>query len=162
MSALQVVVSTQGDQEMARSLDQQLQPLMQQARNRGALVLFLINIGDIWLHRWGDKQQAKVLYREGLSLWRDLQRVEQGIGIVKALAGLAEVAAAQGQAERAGRLFGAAASLLPSDQLLPGGREQTCRCGSCAVSMQRPSRSDGAAGQAMTEEQAITEALQDA
>src|SRR2546430_16210710 len=87
---------------------------MQRSRNGGALVLFLINIGDIWLHRWGEKQQAKVLYRESLSLWRNLQPVEQGIGIVKALAGLAEVAAAQGRAERAGRLFGAADSLLPS------------------------------------------------
>src|SRR5207247_105599 len=41
LSSLQVVVSTQGDQEMARLLDQQLQPLMQRARTRGALVLFL-------------------------------------------------------------------------------------------------------------------------
>jgi hypothetical protein len=54
-----------------------------------------------------------VLYREVLSLWEDLQRVEHGTGIVKALAGLAEVMAAQGQAERAGRLFGAADNLLP-------------------------------------------------
>src|SRR5262249_34035609 len=117
VSALQVMVSTPGDEEMARFRARQLQLLMQQARSRGAVVLFLINMGDIWLHRWGDKQQAKVLYREGLSLWRDLQSVGQGIGIVKALAGLAEVAAAQGRAERAGRLFGTAASLLPSNSL---------------------------------------------
>src|SRR5438067_11298627 len=51
LSSLQTMVSTQSDQQMARSLDQQLQRLMQQARNRGALGLFLINMGDMWLHR---------------------------------------------------------------------------------------------------------------
>jgi hypothetical protein len=56
LSALAVMASTQGDKEMARSLDQQLQPLMQQARNRGELGILLINIGDIWLHRYGDEQ----------------------------------------------------------------------------------------------------------
>src|SRR5262249_19464449 len=63
VSALQVILSTQGEEQTARSLYQQSLPLMQQARNRGALVLFLINMGEIWLHRWGDKQQAEVLYR---------------------------------------------------------------------------------------------------
>jgi predicted ATPase len=161
LSSLQVVVSTQGDQEMARFLDRQLQPLMQRARNRGALVLFLINIGDIWLHRWGDKQQAKVLYRESLSLWRNLQRVEQGIGIIKALAGLAEVAAAQGQAERAGRLLGAADSLLPSDSVY---REDVNRhVAEARANLDAVTFEAGwSAGQTMTEEQAITEALQDA
>ncbi len=161
LNALQVMVSTQGDQEMARLLDQQLQPLMQQARNRGALVLFLINIGDIWLHRWGDKQQAKMLYRESLSLWRDLQRVEQGIGIVKALAGLAEVAAAQGRAERAGRLFGAAERLLAPSSMFRD--EMNSRVADARVHLDTAAFEAGwATGQAMTQEQAITEALQDA
>jgi predicted ATPase len=161
LSALQVMASTQGDQELARSLDQQLQPLMQQARNRGAVVLLLINIGDIWLHRWGNEQQAKVLYRESLSLWRNLQRVEQGIGIVKGLAGLAEVAAAQGQAERAGRLFGAADSLLPSNSLY---REDVNRRSAAARAHLDAAAFEAgwSAGQAMTQEQAITLALQDA
>ena len=160
LSAMQVMVSTQGDQEMARFLDQQLQPLMQQARNRGALVLFLITCGDIWLHRWGDKQQAKVLYRASLSLWRNLQRVEQGIGILKALAGLAEVAAAQGQAERAGRLLGAADSLLPSDSVY---REDVNRhVAEARAHLDAMTFQAGwSAGQAMTQEQAITLALQD-
>ena len=160
LSALQVVVSTQGDQEMVRSLDHQLQPLMQQARNRGALVVFLINIGDLWLHRWGDKPQAKVLYREGLSLWRNLQRVEQGIGIVRALAGLAEVAAAQGQAERAGRLFGAADSLFPSDSVY---REDVNRhVAEARAHLNAATFEAGwATGQAMTQEQAVADALQE-
>jgi predicted ATPase len=160
LSALQVMASTQGDQVMARSLDQQLQPLMQQARNRGAVVLLLINIGDIWLHRWGNEQQAKVLYRESLSLWRNLQRVEQGIGIVKGLAGLAEVAATQGQAERAGRLFGAADSLLPSGSLYR--EDVNKRVAAARANLDAATFEAGwAAGRVMTQEQAITDALQD-
>src|SRR5260370_40211110 len=54
---------------------------------------------------------AKASYREGLRLWHEMQQVEQRLGIVKGLAGLAEIAAAQG---RAGRLFGAASRLLPA------------------------------------------------
>jgi predicted ATPase len=161
LSALQVMVSTQGDQEMARLLDQQLQPLMQQARNRGPLGMILINIGDIWLHHWGDKQQAKVLYRESLSLWQELQRVEQGIGIVRALAGLAEVAAAQGQAGRAGRLFGAAERLLAPSSMFHD--EMNSRVAEARANLDAATFEAGwAAGQAMTQEQAIAEALQDA
>jgi predicted ATPase len=161
VSALEVMASTQGDEELARSLDQELQLLTQQARNRGALVLFLINVGDILLHRFGDKPQAKVLYREGLSLWQNLQHVQQGIGIVKALAGLAEVAAAQGQAERAGRLFGAADSLLPATSMFRNDlnrRVAAARAGLDAGTFE----AGWSAGQAMTQEQAITLALQDA
>jgi predicted ATPase len=161
LSALEVMASTQGDQELARLLDQQLQPLMQQARNRGALVLFLINVGDVWLRHFGDAQQARTLYRQSLSLWRDLQRTEQGIGIAKALAGLAEVAAVQGQAERAGRLFGAAERLLaPSNMFCD---EMNSRVAQARVHLDAATFEAGwAAGQAMTQEQAITEALQDA
>jgi predicted ATPase len=161
LSLLQAMVSSQGDQEMARSLDQQLQPLMQQLKHREVLALHLINIGEIWLHHYRDEQQAKVLYREGLSLWQDRQRVEQGIGVVKALAGLAEVAAAQGQAERAGRLFGAAHSLLPSHSLYR--EEVNRRTAAARLRLDAATFEAGwAAGQVMTQEQAITEALQDA
>jgi tetratricopeptide (TPR) repeat protein len=161
LSALEAMVSTQGDQEMAHSLDQQLQQLMQQAWDRGALGLYLINIGDIWLHRLADEQQAKAHYREGLSLWQDLQRVGNELGIVKGLAGLAEVAAAQGQSERAGRLFGAAARLLPATSSY--GEEIHRRSDAARTHLDAATFEVGwAAGQAMTEEQAVTLALQDA
>jgi tetratricopeptide (TPR) repeat protein len=58
LSALEIMASIQDDEKMARFMDQQLQPLMEQARNRGVLGLFLMNIGDLWLHRFGDEQQA--------------------------------------------------------------------------------------------------------
>ena len=161
LSALEVTISSQGDQELARSLHQQLQQLIQQARNRGALGLFLITIGDIWLYRLGDEPQAKVLYREGLSLLQDLRRVGNALGIIKGLAGLAEVAAAQGQAERAGRLFGAATRLLPATSSY---REEVHRRSTAARAHLDAATFEAGwtAGQAMTVEQAITEALQDA
>jgi predicted ATPase len=58
LCALQVMALIQDDEAMARFMDQQLQPLMEQARNRGVLGLFLMNIGDLWLHRYGDEHHA--------------------------------------------------------------------------------------------------------
>ena len=160
LSFLLVIVASQGDKEMVRSLSQQSLPLMQQARKPGALGLFLINNGEMWLHSYGDEPLAKVLYRLGLSLWQDMQQGGQGIGIVKALAGLAEVAAAQGKAERAGRLFGAAAHLLPSDSLEL--QDVNGRVAAARVKLDAATFEAGlCAGQAMTQEQAMTDALQD-
>ena len=86
--------------------------------------------------------------------------MDNGLGIVKALAGLAEVAAAQGQAERAGRLFGAANSLLPPASLDREGVNK--RIAAARAHLDAATFEAGwAAGQAMTQEQAITDALQD-
>jgi len=160
LNALQGVASTQGDQELARSLYQQSLPLMRQAHNRGALGLIQINLGDLY-HQSGEERLAQVSYHEGLRLWQDMQQVEQRLGIVKGLAGLAEIAAAQGQAERAGRLFGAATRLLPATS---SSREEVhSRVTAARAHLDEASFEAGwAAGQAMTEEQAIIEALQDA
>src|SRR5947209_2803784 len=134
--------------------------LYTQAYDGGALGLYLINLGDLWL-RQGEEEQAKANYRDGLSLWQEMQQVEQQLGIVRGLAGLAEMAAAKGQAERAGRLFGAASRLLPATSSY---REEVHR-----RSAQTRTRLDAAtfeagwaAGQTMTEEQAMTLALEDA
>jgi tetratricopeptide (TPR) repeat protein len=165
LSALQGLLSTQGDQELARSLQQQSLPLMQQAHDRGALVLFLITTGDIF-HQYGERHMAQASYRQGLRLWQEMQQGEQRqgeqwLGIVKGLAGLAEVAAAQGQAERAGRLFGAASRLLPATSTY---QEEVHRRSTAARAQLDAATFEAgwAVGQAMTEEQAITEALQDA
>ena len=87
--------------------------------------------------------------------------MDNGLGIVRGLAGLAEVAAAQGQAERAGRLFGAAAGLLPAGSSYR--EEVNGRSAAARATLDAATFEAGlAAGQAMTEEQAMTEALQDA
>ena len=104
---------------------------------------------------------AQASYRQGLRLWQEMHQVEQQPGLVKGLAGLAEVAAAQGQAERAGRLFGAASRLLPATSTY---REEVHRRSAmaCAQLDAATFEAGWTAGQAMTQEQAITEALQDA
>jgi tetratricopeptide (TPR) repeat protein len=159
LSALRGMISTQGDQELLRSLDQQSLSLMQQAPNRGALGLFLINMGDIF-HQYGEEQLAQASYREGLSLWQEMHQVEQRLGIVMGLAGLARVAAAQGQAERAGRLFGAAAHLLSATTSYR--EEVNRRIAEARTRLDAATFEAGwTAGQAMTEEQAVTLALQD-
>src|SRR5262249_52950737 len=112
VSALEVVGLPQDDAETARSLCEQSLPLLGASRDRGRLGMILINVGDTWLHQYGDAHQAKTLYQQGLQLWPDMQRVDDGIGVARGLAGMAEVVAAQGQAERAGRLFGSADRLL--------------------------------------------------
>lgn len=123
--------------------------------------MILINIGDIWLHQHGGEQQAKTLYQQGLHLWQDLQRVGNGIGIVRGLAGMAEVAAAQGQAERAGRLLGAADRLLLAESLYRDDLNR--RVAEVRAHLDATAFMAGwTAGQAMTQEQAVTAALQDA
>jgi hypothetical protein len=111
-------------------------------------------LGDVW-------GEANTLYQQGLPLWQDMQRVDNGFGILRGLAGMAEVAAAQGQAERAGRLFGVADRLLPSasnyrDDLNRHVAEARSHLDATAFT------AGWTAGQAMTEEQAVTDALQDA
>jgi hypothetical protein len=161
VSALEVVVLPQGDEETARSLYEQSLPLLRASKDRGRLGMLLISMGDSWLHQYGGEQQAKMLYKQGLNLWQDMQPADNGIGIVRGLAGMAEVAAAQGQAERAGRLFGAADRLLPSASSY---REDVNRRVAPARShLDAAAFTTGwTAGQAMTEEQAVTDALQDA
>ncbi len=161
VSALEVVVLPQRDEETARSLYEQSLPLLRASRDRGRLGIILINVGDIWLHQNGDEQQAKTLYKQGLHLWQDMQRVDNGFGIVRGLAGLAEVAAAQGRAERAGRLFGVADRLLPSASNY---RDDLNRRVAAARShLDTTAFTAGwTEGQAMTQEQAISDALQDA
>jgi len=161
VSALEVVGLPQGEERLARSLYEQGLPLLRASQDRGRLGMILINFGDIWLHQSGGEQQAKMLYKQGLHLWQDLQRVDNEIGIVRGLAGLAEVAAAQGQAERAGRLFGAADRLLPAESLYRD--DVNRRVAAARDHLDAAAFTTGwTAGQAMTAEQAVTDASQDA
>jgi predicted ATPase len=160
-SALEVVGLPQGEEELARSLYEQSLPLLRASRDRGKLGMLLINVGDLWLHQSRGEQHAKTLYQQGLNLWQDLQRVDDGLGIVKGLTGLAEVAAAQGQAERAGRLFGAADRQLPPASL--DREDLNRRVAEARAHLDATAFTAGwTAGQAMTQEQAIVQALQDA
>jgi len=68
--------------------------------------------------------------------------------------------AAQGQAERAGRLLGAPARLLPSNSVYRD--DVNRRVAAARANLDAATFEAGwAAGQVMTQEQAITDALQD-
>ena len=87
--------------------------------------------------------------------------MDNGLGIVRGLIGMAEVAAAQGQAERAGRLFGVADRLLPAASLYRD--DLNSRVAQARAHLDARAFTAGwTAGQAMTEEQAVTDALQEA
>lgn len=103
----------------------------------------------------GELQQAENLLTESLRLWND---IGTHAGIARALAGLAGCAAAKGQAEEAGRLYGVAQVLLPqSSRLLTdaSGIDIDQRIATARAQLDTPAFAVGlAAGQAMTLEQA--------
>jgi len=160
VSALEAAGLPQEDEETARSLYDQSLPLLRASQDKGKLGMILINVGAAWLHNYGDSQQAKMLYKQGLNLWQDMQRIENGLGIVKGLTGMAEVAAAQGRARRAGQLFGAADLLLPSTSMFRDDLNKHL-----AVAHEQLDaatfKSGWTTGQAMTLQQAVTYALRD-
>ena len=79
--------------------------------------MFLLSAGFNLQQNYKQYEKAKIAYQGSLSLWQDIQRIENGMGIVRGLLGLAEIAANQGQGERSGWLFGAADQLTPSSGL---------------------------------------------
>ncbi|HKF35536.1 MAG TPA: tetratricopeptide repeat protein, partial [Ktedonobacteraceae bacterium] len=164
LTALGVVAAAQGDAVTAQSLLNQSLPLMRATGDRRDLTQSLLTAGTVRLEQ-GDLQQAHNLFTESLRLWDSIGGQENAAGIRHALTGLAEVAAAQGRAERAGRLLGAAKALSPLpanffseassidlDQDIAQAR---------AHLDQAPFEAGWAAGQAMTQEQAISYALLD-
>ncbi len=163
LGALGVVAAAQGDAVAAQSLLAQSLPLMRAAGDRRDLTQILLTAGTVRLKQ-GDLQQAQNLFTESLRLWDNIEDQENAAGIRRSLTGLAEVATAQGRAERAGRLLGAAETLSP---LPVNFFSETSRIDLDQDIAQARAHLDQAAfeagwaaGQAMTQEQAISYALQ--
>ena len=114
LGALAGARASLGDEEAARSYLEELQRLVLQTSNRWALGRSLQAAGFNLQYNYRRYEAAKLLYQGSLVLWREIQRLESGFGIVRGLMGLAEIAAIQGQVERSGWLFGAADHLTPS------------------------------------------------
>jgi predicted ATPase/class 3 adenylate cyclase len=149
----------QGDLERAAAAFAEALALFRQVGDRGSIAACLLNLG--WMARLrGEMAQAEALQREGLALSQELgdPRV-----CAEALEALASTAGAAGQGERAARLVGAAAAVRetigapqPSDE-----RADT----EAAVAAARAALGEEqwaaafAAGQALSLEQAIAEAL---
>ncbi len=163
LGALGVVAAAQGDAVAAQSLLAQSLPLMRASGNRRDLTQILLTAGTVRLKQ-GDLQQAQNLFTESLRLWDTIEDQENAAGIRRSLTGLAEVATAQGRAERAGRLLGAAKTLSP---LPVNFFSETSRIDLDQDIAQARAHLDQAAfeagwaaGQAMTQEQAVSYALQ--
>jgi hypothetical protein len=114
LGVLVKMTARQGDKEAAHALYGQFQQLVQQARNRWRLGTLFISSGYGFQHNYKLYETAQMLYQCGLSLWQDLQRVDNGMGIILGLVGLAGIAAIEGEVARAGWLFGAADHLAPT------------------------------------------------
>jgi predicted ATPase len=90
------------------------QRIVAHATNRWALARSLQSAALNLQYNYRRYHAAKLMYQGSLMLWRELQRLESGVSIVRGLMGLAELAAVQHDVRRAGWLLGAADHLTPS------------------------------------------------
>jgi tetratricopeptide (TPR) repeat protein len=108
----------EGDYERGAALNEEAAALYREHGHKGGGLEYLLdNLGWAALHR-GDPERARAAYEEGLALCKELGDKVAASGYLE---GLACVAAAEGEAERAGRLFGAAEALREAVgwQLMP-------------------------------------------
>ncbi|MDB5077655.1 MAG: hypothetical protein JWO42_3834 [Chloroflexi bacterium] len=155
LGSLAMVALAQGDAATARALNEESLPLLRQTGNTWSFALVQVNLGLATL-LLGDLPLARKHFLESLAAW---QEMGNQTGAVMSLAGLAGLAAAVGQAERAGRLLGAVGALFPADGVLLNGTDRAAFDRQVAAT--RALLDEGAfargwdAGQGMTLEQAI-------
>ncbi|MBV9279296.1 MAG: tetratricopeptide repeat protein [Chloroflexi bacterium] len=158
LNALAVTAAAEGDQTTALAVIARGLPLARASAERWDLARLLLNAGTLWL-RQGDDQQAQDLFAESLSLWRDFGHLP---GVALSLAGLADVAAARGEPERAGRLYAVAHKTLPphAPVLLSAGTDLDARIAEARQLLDPAAFEDGwRAGQDLSLEEAIDEAI---
>jgi serine/threonine-protein kinase PknK len=97
----------QGDYGRAKELHDEAATLLREEMNGSGLELVLESQGWATLLQ-GEREQARALYEEGLALCRNVDNELFAIGYLE---GLACIAAARAEDERAARLFGAARTL---------------------------------------------------
>jgi hypothetical protein len=154
------VACYQGDWDVARSLcEQGLQLYREYGGDKSGTARALSTLGRV-AHAQGDEASARTCHEESLALWRELGEHRYVAGCLEAFAG---VAGAEGCAERAARLFGAAerlrevtgAPLLPADR---AERERSVAAVRTALG-QEAFAAAWAEGRAMALERAIAYAL---
>lgn len=159
LSALGAAALAQGDTATAITRFAEAMPLMRAAVGPYFLAEFLAEAGMAWIAH-GDLEQAQQLLTESLRSSRDMGRPTG-----TALMGLSEVAAARGQSRRAARLLGASEAVPAAGgpQLPPYLHALVDRAVAAArdalgAEAFEAARAEGAA---LSQEQAITEALED-
>lgn len=151
-----------GDKEASRCYFEELQRLLFQKSNRWMIGMSLQSAGFNMQFNYHRYEAAKLLYQGSLSFWQDIQRVENGMGSIRAMVGLAEIAAIEGQTERSGWLFGAVDHLTPSsgfsrDSLNERVAQTREHLDAATAAIFEAGRAEG---QTATLEQAIQKALQ--
>jgi tetratricopeptide (TPR) repeat protein len=111
LNALAVTAAAESDYPAALAAIDRGLTLARSSPERWDLARLLLNAGTLWL-RQGEALRASSLFAESLGLWRDIGHTA---GTCLSLAGLADVAAAQGEARRAGWLYAVAAGEYPAD-----------------------------------------------
>ncbi len=158
-NALQRVAATPSDEEASRQMLAENLSHVRDTRDRYDQALLLLRTG-VAAARQSDLPQAQSLLTKSLRLWHDINAT---MGIANALAQLARVAAAQEQAERAGRLFGAAKVQLTTTGLTETDMEISDLDDTIAAARAKLNSAafatGRAAGEAMTPDQATHYAL---
>jgi Tetratricopeptide repeat len=113
-------VHAQGDNERATALYEESLGLCTAIGFKWDTALAFCRLGTV-VHAQGDDARATALYEESLALYRELGNKH---GLAECLEGLAGVAVAQRQLERAAQLLGAAETLRQATgaPLSPGAR----------------------------------------
>ncbi len=159
LNALGSVAAAQGDDATAQELFAQSVPLVRTTGDRYDVANIQVEVG-LTMVRQGDITRGQDLLLQGLRLWRD---IGPRTGIAMALSGIAEVAAATGQSERAGRLFGAARLLYSPNRRLQSDHATIDLEQSIARAREQLDSeafsSGWNTGQSLSEEQAIADAL---
>src|SRR5262245_4690911 len=163
LSALVDEFTSQGNKEQAHFYLTEIQHRLRRSSHRWFLGLVLLNIGFNFLQNYKQYGTAKLLLQGSLSLWQDIKRLENGMGIIKGLICLAEIAAVQGQAERSGWILGAADHLtLPSGVYRDDLNERVAQIRkNLDAALVSTFEAAWVEGQNATLEQAIQKALQD-
>ncbi len=164
LNSLGLVTGNQGDYGTARSLLEKSLAIRRRLGDKRGIALTGGNLAVFALHQ-GDYVVARALAREGLAIDRELRDAR---GSISDLEELGLLAAAQGQAARAARLLGAAdalranigAPLSPSEHAFYDYDHHVA--GIAAALGQEAFTAAWAEGRAMTLEQAIKYAMEDA
>jgi len=107
LNNLGVTADDRGDYGRARQLYEEALALQREVGDTQSIAIYLSNLGEVARDQ-ADPVGAATYYREALELWRALR---DRWNTAAALDGVAGLVVANGQAERAARLFGAADAL---------------------------------------------------
>jgi len=145
--------------EAAEAVCTECLPMWQELGNRISVAGTLYTLGCVTLLS-GDVARGQAYLTEGLANYTAVQKRR---GVAMCLEGLAAVALAQKQPERAARLLGAAAALREAGRHIPYPAEQSVIEQSLAAARAAVDEATFTAaweaGRALTQEQAVAEAL---